>query len=280
MAEVVNYIDAMNHGIERLRELPVSLRLLREIHERLLAGVRGSERYPGEFRRTQNWIGSSVDTLETASFVPPPPHAMAEALDNLEKFLHDETPMPTLVKVGLVHAQFETIHPFLDGNGRLGRLLITFLLLQKGILHRPLLYLSHHFKRYRAEYYARLQATRDRGDWEGWLKFFLTGVAVVAEEAASTARQIMRMREAHRDLVTRELRRNVGRGMVLLEDLYYRPVVSVASVTQSTGLTVANANTLVNQFHSLGLLREITGRRRGRLFAYDPYLALFEDPSS
>ena len=193
VAEVVNYIAAVNYGLERLKDLPVSLRLIREIHKELMQGVRGSERDPGEFRKTQNWIGPEGCSLAQATYVPPPPHEMIQALDNLEKFLHDSTPIPALLKVGLAHAQFETIHPFLDGNGRTGRLLITFLLCEQNILKRPLLYISHYFKKYRTEYYDRLQAVRDTGNWEGWLKFFLRGVYEVAQEASATARKIVNL---------------------------------------------------------------------------------------
>lgn len=278
VGEVINYVDAMNYGLERLEDLPVSLRLIREIHRRLLSGVRGEARNPGEFRETQNWIGPPGCTLQTATFVPPPVPEMRQALGNLETFLHDETPMPVLLRVGLAHAQFETIHPFLDGNGRIGRLLTTFLLVEKGILKRPLLYLSYYFKKNRSEYYDRLQAVRDRGDWEGWLKFFLRGVHSVAQKATAVARQIVNVRESHREVVTKRLGRGAGRALALLETLYDRPVVSVNRVTEVTGLTFANANTLVKQLSDLGLLSEITGRRRNRVFVYRPYLDLFEDP--
>jgi Fic family protein len=275
--EIVNYVAAMNHGLERLATLPVSLRLIREIHARLLAGVRGSNRSPGEFRTTQNRIGAGGTGLNGAAFVPPPPAALPEALAAWEHFLHDAAPMPALERVGLAHAQFETIHPFLDGNGRTGRLLITFLLCERRILARPLLYLSHHFKVHRAEYYARLQAVRDAGDWEGWLKFFLRGVATVAREAAATAGRIMALREAHRALLGARLGRGAATAVQLLERLYDRPIVSVAVASELTGLTYPNANALVGNLTGLGLLREVTGRRRGRRFAYDPYLALFAD---
>lgn len=275
--EVVNYVAAMNHGLGRLSEIEVSLRLIKEIHAQLLAGVRGSERSPGEFRQTQNWIGSPGCTLTTASFVPPPPHEMNSALHNLEKFLHDLTPMPDLIKVGLAHAQFETIHPFLDGNGRIGRLLITFLLCEKKILKRPLLYLSYFFKRHRTEYYDRLQAIRDQGDWEGWLKFFLRGVYQVAHEATETARRIANIREDHREMVTGQLGRGAGTALTLLEELFRRPIVTVNRVREATQVSYANANNLVKQLSDLGLLRETTGHKRNRRFAYDPYLALFRD---
>ncbi|HET7038074.1 MAG TPA: Fic family protein, partial [Thermomicrobiaceae bacterium] len=199
--EVVNYVRAMNYGLERLNELPLSLRLIREIHATLLADTRGAERALGEFRWTQNWIGPAGVPLSRASFVPPPPSELPAALDAFERFLHDDHDFPILVRCGLAHAQFETIHPFLDGNGRVGRLLITFLLCYHGVLHRPLLYLSYYLKRNRAEYYARLMAIRGAGDWEGWLKFFLEGVAEAAEEATETAQAIVRLREAHRSLL-------------------------------------------------------------------------------
>ena len=279
--EVANYVDAMNYGLERLKELPLSLRLCGEIHSRLLAGVRGSERSPGDFRTKQNWIGTpGAEGLANAMFVPPPPHEMGEALNNLEKFFHNPTPMPMLIKMGLIHAHFETIHPFMDGNGRFGRLLITFLLCEKGILKRPLLYLSYYFKRYRSEYYERLQAVRDRGDWEGWLKFFLRGVYEVAQEATATAREIVNLRELHRSLITTKLKQSAARGLALLEMLYFRPFISVEFVMKATELAFPNANALVKHFCNLGLLREITGQRRNRRFSFDPYLALFKDPES
>jgi Fic family protein len=275
--EVVNYVAAMNYGLARLHELPLTLRLLREIHAQLLTGVRGSERTPGEFRRSQNWIGPAGCTLQTAPFVPPPPSEMQDALTQLERFLHAPEPMPVLIKVGLAHAQFETIHPFLDGNGRVGRLLITFLLCEREILRRPLLYLSYYLKRHRTEYYDRLQAVRDRGDWEGWLKFFLRGVFEVAQEATQTARQIVTLREQHRTLIVDKLRRRAGKALALLEALYERPVVSVEAIQEALKVSFANANELAKQLEQLGLLRETTGQKRNRRFAYHAYLALFED---
>ncbi|MDQ3701968.1 MAG: Fic family protein [Chloroflexota bacterium] len=277
--EVVNYVAAMNYDLARLETLPVSLRLIREIHERLLSGVRGSSRSPDQFRTSQNWIGASGATLATAVFVPSSPPEMDRALASWERFLHDPAPMPALIKFGLAHAQFETIHPFLDGNGRAGRLLITFLLCERQILHAPLLYLSHYFKQYRAVYYQRLQAIRDEGDWESWLTFFLRGVAEVAQEATVTARRIVTLREQHRDLITARMGRGVGKGLQLLESLYQRPIVSVPVVSEVTGLAFANASALVRQLAGLGLLREITGRKRDRRFSYYSYLALFDDPA-
>ena len=277
VAEVVNYIAAINYGLERLPELPVSLRLIREIHEVLLTDVRGSERNPGEFRRSQNWIGASGCSLKDATYVPPPPHEMMQALDNLEKFLHSPEPMPTLIKVGIAHAQFETIHPFLDGNGRTGRLLITFLLCEQNILQRPLLYISYFFKRYRSEYYDRLQAIRDSGNWEGWLKFFLRGVYEVAQEATVTARKIVSLKEEHRQLLLEKMGQRSGKALALLDSLYFKPIFKVEHAQEVTGLSYPNANTLIKDLCDIGILKEITGQKRNRAFAYDPYLQVFRD---
>jgi Fic family protein len=276
-AVVVNYIDAMNHGLGRLAKLPVSLRLIREIHARLLKGVRGRSMSPGEFRRSQNWIGPQNCSIANASFVPPPPADMMDALSDLEKFIHDDRPMPVLIKLGIVHAQFETIHPFLDGNGRVGRLLITFLLCENRILKKPLLYLSYFFKKLRTEYYDRLQAVRDRGDWQGWLRFFLRGVAEVSEEATNIACRIMRLREAHRELVIKKMGKGATAALKLLESLYQDPYVSVSTIADASGLTISSANVLANRLCLLGILEEYTGQKRNRFFVYADYLALFED---
>ncbi len=176
VSEVINYIAAMNHGLARLKEIPLSRRLMEEIHERLLRRARGNKMNPGEFRKSQNWIGPQGGAMTDALFIPPPYHVAEEAFADLENFLHDEGPIPPLIRIGIAHAQFETIHPFLDGNGRVGRLLMTFFLCNRGILQRPVLYLSLYLKQHREEYYARLQSVRDKGQWEEWLKFFLRGV--------------------------------------------------------------------------------------------------------
>jgi len=272
--EVVRYVHAMNYGLARLSELPLSLRLITEIHRELLAGARGSHRLPGEFRRSQNWIGPENATLAEATFVPPPVHEMTRALGDFEHFLHDQT-LPALVHAALAHAQFETIHPFLDGNGRVGRLLITFLLVHRGVLHRPLLYLSVYLKRNRAEYYDRLMAIRNSGDWESWLRFFLTGVAQTAEEAALTARAILSLREAHRRMVQEHT--SGANALRLLDLLFERPLVNVNLVKARLGIAFVTANKLVEQFATLGVVDEITGRKRDRIFSYTPYVALFRD---
>jgi Fic family protein len=273
--EVVNYVAAMNHGLARLEQLPVSVRLIREIHAELLKGVRGSHLTPGHPRTTQNWIGPGGCTLNEATFVPPPPEEVSGALGQLERFIHAETDLPVLVKIGLAHAQFETIHPFLDGNGRVGRLLITFLLCEKKILLKPVLYLSHYFKRHRSEYYERLQAVRDGGAWEAWLAFFLRGVAEVSREATETARKILALREEHRSVITDRLGRAAGNGHRVIEQLYESPIVSVNEVQGLTGTSYPAANQLVSKLVEVGILTEITGQARNRKFRYQKYIDLF-----
>jgi Fic family protein len=248
--------------------------LIREIHGQLLQGVRGAERQPGEFRRNQNFIApAGVRRIEEATFVPPPVPEMKVALSDLEKFLH-RSDLPALIHVGLAHAQFETIHPFMDGNGRVGRLVITLMLVHREVLHRPLLYLSLHLKRHREEYYDLLMAIRDEGAWEAWLCFFLRGVADTAQEATLNARAIVELREQQRvRLIEAGLPPNALR---LLDFLFLRPVVDVSLVSNALDVTFATANKLVDQFERLKLVDEVTGRRRDRIFRFTPYLALFE----
>ncbi len=274
--EVINYINALHYGLQRLSTLPLSLRLIREIHSLLLKGVRGANRQPGDSRTSQNWIGHLGGTIRTASFVPPSPMDMNRSLDNLETFIHTEKTMPILLKVGLVHAQFETIHPFLDGNGRMGRLLITFILCCEGILQKPLLYLSHFFKLNRSEYYELLQEIRDKGDWEAWLKFFLQGVIEVAQEATITARKIVQLREKHRNIIATHLSRWDG-AYQLLEYLYQRPVITVNGAVKITGLSYASANRLIAKFQDHDLLKKMDEYHRNRRFLYSDYLAMFSD---
>jgi len=275
--EVINYVRAMNHGLARLAELPVSVRLIREIHAELMRGVRGGRLQPGELRTSQNWIGPAGCTLNTATFVPPPHHAVPTALGDLETFLHASDELPPLVKIALAHVQFETIHPFLDGNGRVGRLVITFLLTERGVLHKPVLYLSHYFKQHRQTYYEHLQAVRDQGAWETWLAFFLRGVIEVAGAAAETARRILQLREQHRAAITAQLSRAAGNGHKVLESLFDRPIVAVNDVQKMTGTTYAAANSLVSRLVQLDVLSEMTGYARNRRFRYAPYIALFND---
>ncbi len=275
--EVVNYVRAMKHGLSRLAELPVSVRLIREIHTGLMQGVRGSHLQPGELRHSQNWIGPAGCTLATARFVPPPHEEVPQMLGHWENFLHDDDTLPPLVKIALAHVQFETIHPFLDGNGRIGRLLITFLLTECGVLHKPVLYLSHYFRQHRQAYYEHLQAVRDHGAWEAWLGFFLHGVIEVAAEATDTARRIQLLRELHRTEITDKLGRAAGNGHRVLERLFDHPIVTVADVKALTGTTYAAANVLVTRLTGLGILSEMTGYARNRRFRYESYVRLFTD---
>lgn len=271
--EVVNYVRAMNYGLNRMAELPLSKRLIREIHSELMSGVRGGDKEPGEFRRSQNWIGPAGCPLSRATFVPPPVGVMAEALTDLERFLHDET-LPVLVQCGLVHAQFETIHPFLDGNGRVGRLLITFLLCQRGVLRYPLLYLSVFLKEHRAEYYDRLMAVRLAGDWEGWLRFFLSGVAEVSAAAAETADRIFDLRERLRGGF-KESSRLGTQSWKLLDKMFEHPVFTAKMATEWAGTAASTASQLLMDFESRRIVTETTGQKRNRRYQFTPYLALF-----
>ena len=256
--DVANYVAAMDHGLARIREgFPISLRLIREIHEKLLSKGRGSKRQPGEFRRSQNWIGGSRSG--NAVFVPPPGQ-VPDLMSDLEKFIHADTPeIPALIEAGLVHVQFETIHPFLDGNGRLGRLLITFLLCTQGILKEPILYLSLYLKTHRQTYYDLLQRVRERGDWETWLEFFLKGIAETSRQAADTARELRDLFEADRRRIER-LGRPAASALRVHRRLQRNPLVAIGDAARDLRLsppTVANA---VRHLESLGILRETTGK--------------------
>ena len=277
VGEVVNYVAAMNHGLDSLKTLPVSVTLIREIHAKLLADVRGSHLTPGDVRTSQNWIGPGGCTLNEATYVPPPPYEVGNCLSDLEKFLHSDSALPLLVKIGLAHAQFETIHPFLDGNGRIGRLLITFLLCEREVLQKPVLYLSYYFKQRRQEYYERLQAVRDRGEWEQWLLFFLRGVIEVSEQATATARKINDLRESHRQIITDKLGRTAANGYRVLEHLYEHPIISVKNAEELLGTSYTAANDLITRFTDLGILNEFTGQARNRKFIYSDYTKLFRE---
>jgi Fic family protein len=274
--EVANCARAAEYGLARLKEFPLSLRLIREMHAELFRGVRAGHVTPGEFRATQNWIGPVGCRLNEAAFVPPPVHEMHAALDNFEKFIRDLRSLPVLVHCGLAHAQFEMIHPFLDGNGRMGRLLITLLLCQHGALERPVLYLSRYLAARRDEYYDSLSAVHNDGDWERWLTFFLRAVLDVSMQATATVDAIRDMREAHRQLVARKLSR-LSFAPALVDLLLRNPIVDARMVERTLGCTYPTANNAIERFVDLGLLREVTSQQRYRLFRYEPYLALFEE---
>ncbi|MFA6955904.1 MAG: Fic family protein [Thermoanaerobaculia bacterium] len=271
VVEVSNYVAALEHGIERLRSgFPLSNRLIRELHERLLARGRGASKQPGSFRRSQNWIGGTRPG--NARFVPPPPALLAEAMGALERFMNDE-PEGTerLVKAALVHAQFETIHPFLDGNGRVGRLLISLLLCADGALREPMLYLSLWFKAHRDEYYERLSRVRSDSDWIGWLAFFAEGVRETADGAVAAARSLAMMSQRDRATITGAGRR-AGSALRVHDALQRRPVASIAALASESGLTLPTVTAALHTLTDLGIVREITGRRRSRLFSYVAYL--------
>lgn len=273
VVEVSNYVAAIRHGVDRLAEgMPVSARLSREIHGILLAKGRGAEKQPGEFRSSQNWIGGSRPG--NALFVPPPPGRVVELMSDLEKFIHaEQPPLPVLIKAGLVHVQFETIHPFLDGNGRLGRLLITLLLIAEGVLKEPILYLSLYFKTHRATYYELLQRVREQGDWEAWLDFFLTGVAETSTQAAQTAAELLRLFAADSRRIER-LGRPAASALRVHQALQQRPFIAVADAAQNLGISAPTIRKSVAHLEELGIVHEVTGQRRDRVFAYRDYMTI------
>lgn len=271
--EILNYITAMNYGLTRLTEFPLSLRLIKEIHQKLLANVRGQHKTPGEFRTSQNWIGGS--TIETATFIPPPRHEVMPLMGNLETFMHDTAPMAVLLKTGLIHAQFETIHPFLDGNGRTGRLVITFYLCQQNVLHKPLLYLSEYFKRNRQIYYDRLNTYRIKDDIEGWLEFFLQGIIETSEKAVDTSRKIIVLKEKSIQKIA-TLGKSTENGMNILNALFRTPMVRIKDVERILSLKNPNALSIVAKLQQLSIIKEITGNQRNRIFSFFEYVKLFE----
>lgn len=276
VVEVSNYVASLNLGLVRLREgMAVSSRLIREIHGTLLSRGRGSEREPGEYRRSQNWIGGSGPG--NAVYVPPPHEEIGACIAALERFIHDEdSDLPVLVKAALAHVQFESIHPFLDGNGRVGRLLITLLLCADGLLGEPLLYLSLYFKRNREDYYRLLTACRADGDWEAWIDFFLEGITLTAQDAVQTAQKLVGMFE--RDRVRAQgLGRRAGSALRVLEALKARPVLLLPEVARLSGLSFPAAAAGMSSLEELGIVREITGKKRNRVFAHSDYLSLLSE---
>lgn len=271
--EVHNYVRALDYGLERLKTLPASLRLMRDIHAKLLENVRGGKHGPGKFRRTQNWIGPVGATLETATYVPPPEDEMHIALDQLEKFIHVGNDIPPLVRAGMIHYQFEAIHPFLDGNGRVGRLLIILLLCEWGILPQPLLNLSVYFERYRQEYYDHLLAVSQRGAWEEWLRFFLRGVSTQAQDSVHRLNKLEGLRTKYQVIAKAE--RNPRRMEQVLDFLFMRPVLSIRQLESELGITFMAAKRYIEKLAQAGILKEVTGHARNRIFrAEEIYKAL------
>ena len=273
--EVSNYVRALEHGVQRVRDgFPISNRLLRELHALLLARGRGQEKQPGEFRASQNWIGGERPGV--AVFVPPPPHEVQRCMADLERFLQDQPERtPALLKAALAHVQFETIHPFLDGNGRLGRLLVTLLLVAEGVLHEPLLYLSLYFKTERTTYYDLLQRVRTEGDWEAWVSFFVRGVRETSDNAVATAQRLAQLFREDRALI-QSLGRISGSALRVHHALQQHPILSISAIKTRTGLTVPTVTASIKSLVAVGIVRELTGKQRGRVFGYDRFLALLD----
>ncbi len=275
--EVQNYMLALNRGVDLLDELPISTRLISELHAILMADVRGMHQRPGEVRDSQNWIGPTGCSLTEALFVPPPPGELGRLLGQLERFIHDDSPLPPLIRIGMAHGQFETIHPFLDGNGRIGRLLITLFLVDKTILRKPVLYLSYFFKKRRAEYYDRLQNLREKGDWEGWIGFFLEGVASVANLAAETAHKVLRLREDDRQTIIERFERAAATPLRLLDQLYQLPITQPSQIAVRHNVSYPTANGIIQQLSDAEILHEVTGKKRNRVYVYRKYMTLFDE---
>lgn len=273
--EVRNYIDAMEEGVRLLDRLPISLRLIREIHEILLRGVRGEKATPGNFRSSQNWIGPSGSTPVTAAFVPPPVIEMMEALYAWEKFLHDRDDLPDLIQCALMHVQFETIHPFLDGNGRVGRLLITFFLIERKRLSQPLLYLSAYIDSHKSDYYELLQRVRTHGEWNPWLKYFLKGVREVATLAGQQARELHTIREKYRAML-----RNKSNALMILDELFANPYITISKASKILDKTHPTARSAITLLEDKKILKEITGRPWGKFYVSKPILQAIEKPLS
>lgn len=276
VGEVINYVNALNWGLSELSNFPLSLRLIRNIHSKLLENTRGSHRNPGEFRTTQNWIGPAGCTLRNATFVPPSVPDMNSALNDLEKYFYEDDYTPALIKIALIHAQFETIHPFLDGNGRMGRLLITFWLCQQKILTKPLLYLSYYFKKNRSEYYDRLMDVRKKGDWENWIKFFLRGVAEVADEATMSAKSILYIKEFYSKKLYEKESGN-GNYQKLLNNLFEHPFIKRTDIVEKLGVSNPTAGSIIDTFCHLGILVDSNpNRSRNKIYAFEKYIKILD----
>lgn len=271
--EVQNYIEAMNHAIQLLDKLPFSSRLIKETHRILLQGVRGEHKQPGEFRQSQNWIGGA--SINDAIFIPPISTSLQELMSDIEKFAHDESVhFPELLKIALIHYQFETVHPFLDGNGRVGRLLITLYLVDKGILKKPILYLSDFFEKNRNAYYDNLMRVREKNDLAQWFKFFLVGVIQTAKSGISTFDSILRLqRKVEAQIHT--LGSRAANAQKVLNYLYKRPIADAAKISEAAEVSVASGYKLINDLEMLGILKELTGGKRGRVYSFEEYLKLY-----
>jgi len=275
--EVHNYVTAMRHGLQRLKELPLSLRLVRELHLKLMRGVRGQEQQPGEFRRRQNWVGPEKCRIQDSIYVPPPVEELDRTLTEWEAFLHAPEALPPLIKCAAVHAQFESIHPFLDGNGRVGRLLITLFLCEKGHLTLPLLYLSGYLEKNRGEYYGRLQSIREEGDWQGWIEFFLEAVLVQSHEAIQCADRILQLKEKYREILQKGAKRTTVSVLALVDSLFLNPYLRTSDAVGRMKVSIPTAQAAIDKLQSHGIVREITGRSRYRWYLAGELLDAIEN---
>jgi len=271
--EVRNYVAALNRGIRDLEKLPLSCRLVRDLHAVLMQDVRGRDKTPGEFRRSQNWIGPPGCTLAEATYVPPPEHEMHECLKAWERFLHQRGQMPELIQCALIHEHFEAIHPFLDGNGRIGRLLITLFLIERGRLSKPLLYLSSHIEQHRTDYYELLQRIRTHGEWPAWIRYFLIAVRDTARSAIDQSQAILNLRDAFRQKLAKH-----HRALTLVDDLFINPYTTVARAASSLGVTAPTASKTIRELERAGILKEVTGREWGRFWLAEPILSALAPP--
>lgn len=276
--EVVNFIKAINHGLEQIKQKKnISISLIKKIHYHLLKDSRGGGKEPGKLRSVQNWLGPPGSNISEATFIPPNVKDMDKALSDLEIFITSEHEFPPLIKAGLVHSQFETIHPFIDGNGRIGRLLVTLLLIQSGHLTKPLLYLSYYFKQHQSEYYNELQRIRDSGDWELWMNFFLNGIYEVSSEAIKTSKKIMDLRKEFQQSINEKFGNKSGLALQLLDGLFNKPIITINSIKEITNLSFPNANRLASEFEKIGILEEMTGQKRNRIYEFVKYMDILNE---
>jgi Fic family protein len=274
--EIINYVSAMNYGLAEVKVRDITIDLLNEIHKKLLINTRGGDKEPGKLRNVQNWIGPPGCDIFNATYIPPPPSEINKSLTELFLFIRENKDYPELLKCALMHSQFETIHPYLDGNGRMGRLLITFIMCKEKVISQPILYLSLFFKRYRSQYYKVLQGVRDEGDWETWIKFFLKGISVISEEAVETAKNISKLKDYQQEIITQNIRGN-SHALLLLDQLYKTPFIKINQAEKYLEISNVSANKLITKLERLGIIIEITGQKRNRIYQNRRYTDLFPE---
>ncbi|MGX7145430.1 Fic family protein [Facklamia languida] len=278
--EIVNYIKATNYAFDRLKDIPLSMRLIRETHKVLLSNVRGEEKMPGELRKSQNWIGPSGSTIKTASFIPPAPHEMDRSLSDLEKYIHDENGIDDLIKIALVHYQFETIHPFLDGNGRMGRLLIILYLQEKGLIEYPILYLSYFFKKNRSKYYELLNNVRFKGEFEGWIKFFIEGMCEISEDSIKSIQAIVQLKSKDTEKIRSVTKANVSSLLTIYDYLLKHPFVEAKDIQNLLDLSTPTVNKLIASLIEIGILELVEEKQRYRQYVYREYVDILSEGTS